>query len=442
MTVMRLTRPTLSSPLVVTTDSKDLPGNLLNIDLKQDITAVSGAETLTAGHNIYLGETFSSYICVHNDSNQVAKEVFVKADLQTSSQRIPLSNNGAAPELRQQETLDDVIHHEVKEVGTHILVCEVSYLTLTNTRQSFRKFFKFQVLKPLDVKTKFYNAESDEVYLEAQVQNITNGPISLEKVSLESSHLFTVTSLNNVAGGEENESVFGQVNVVQPQSSRQFLYCLAPQPSLTSDLKLLSGATNIGKLDIVWRSNLGERGRLQTSQLQRMAPDYGDIRLSVQQLPNIVFLDEAFSLTCKIINTWSASFQQTYLENDQGEIYKFQILDSEPCFSSERSMELIVSLEPGTGPYVGLVWSGVSGRHLGKLEPRDSLELPLCLVPLAAGLQPLGGEGQEGRDLLIFADKWGMAVQNNAYIRKLANTLVVLSSTAKDREIKVRISVG
>nr|CAD7260871.1 unnamed protein product [Timema shepardi] len=280
-----------------------------------------------------------------------------QADLQTSSQRIPLSNNGAAPELRQQETLDDVIHHEVKEVGTHILVCEVSYLTLTNTRQSFRKFFKFQVLKPLDVKTKFYNAESDEVYLEAQVQNITNGPISLEKVSLESSHLFTVTSLNNVAGGEENESVFGQVNVVQPQSSRQFLYCLAPQPSLTSDLKLLSGATNIGKLDIVWRSNLGERGRLQTSQLQRMAPDYGDIRLSVQQLPNIVFLDEAFSLTCKIINT---------------------------C---ERSMELIVSLEPGTGPYVGLVWSGVSGRHLGKLEPRDSLELPLCLVPLAAGLQ-------------------------------------------------------
>ena len=26
-----------------------------------------------------------------------------------------------------------------------------------------------QVMKPLDVKTKFYNAESDEVFLEAQV---------------------------------------------------------------------------------------------------------------------------------------------------------------------------------------------------------------------------------------------------------------------------------
>lgn len=55
---------------------------------------------------------------------------------------------------------------------------------------SFRKFFKIQVLKPLDVKTKFYNAENDDVYLEAQVQNITAGPICLEKVALDASHLF------------------------------------------------------------------------------------------------------------------------------------------------------------------------------------------------------------------------------------------------------------
>jgi hypothetical protein len=33
---------------------------------------------------------------------------------------------------------------------------------------------------------------------------------------------------------------------------------------------MMHNITNIGKLDIVWRSNLGERGRLQTSQLQRM----------------------------------------------------------------------------------------------------------------------------------------------------------------------------
>lgn len=50
------------------------------------------------------------------------------------------------------------------------LVCEVHYTTPAGLQESFRKFFKFQVLKPLDVKTKFYNAETDEVYLEAQVR--------------------------------------------------------------------------------------------------------------------------------------------------------------------------------------------------------------------------------------------------------------------------------
>ncbi|XP_066997089.2 trafficking protein particle complex subunit 13 [Anabrus simplex] len=366
--VMRLTRPTLCSPLVVTSDSKDLPGNLFNNDLKNDVTSVSGVETLNAGQflllpqsfgNIYLGETFSSYICVHNDTNQVVKDVSVKANLQTNSHRIPLSGNHTeteATELHPQQTVDDVIHHEVKEVGTHILVCEVSYTTPSDTRLSFRKFFKFQVLKPLDVKTKFYNAESDEVYLEAQVQNITSGPICLEKVSLESSPLFNVTALNQTPSGE---SVFGSVNMLQPKGSRQFLYCLSPELSLASDLRLLGGATNIGKLDIVWRSNLGERGHLQTSQLQRMAPDYGDIRLSVQEMPNLVYLEEAFNIVCRIVNT---------------------------C---ERPMDLILGLEPL--PNSGLVWSGVSGRQMGKLEPGTSIQLSLTLVPLAAGLQNISG---------------------------------------------------
>lgn len=44
------------------------------------------------------------------------------------------------------------------------LVCEVSYVTPGGDPLSFRKFFKFQVLKPLDVKTKFYNAEVSEKF--------------------------------------------------------------------------------------------------------------------------------------------------------------------------------------------------------------------------------------------------------------------------------------
>lgn len=84
---MRLTRPTLASPLPVTCDTKDLPANLLNLALQQDVTAVSGIETISVGQflllpqspvNIYLGETFSSYICVHNETKEIVRNVSVK----------------------------------------------------------------------------------------------------------------------------------------------------------------------------------------------------------------------------------------------------------------------------------------------------------------------------------------------------------------------------
>lgn len=52
--------------------------------------------------------------------------------------------------------------------------------------------------------------------------------------------------------------------------TRQYLYCLKPKKEFAEKAGIIKGVTVIGKLDIVWKTNLGERGRLQTSQLQRM----------------------------------------------------------------------------------------------------------------------------------------------------------------------------
>lgn len=64
--------------------------------------------------------------------------------------------------------------------------------------------------------------------------------------------------------------VFGKVNYLNPMDIRQYLYCLVPKPEVIKQNKVMKGVTDIGKIDIVWKTNLGERGRLQTSQLQRV----------------------------------------------------------------------------------------------------------------------------------------------------------------------------
>ncbi|XP_032070562.1 trafficking protein particle complex subunit 13 isoform X2 [Thamnophis elegans] len=377
--VMRLTKPTLFTNIPVTCEERDLPGDLFNQLMKDDPSTVKGAETLMLGEmltlpqnfgNIFLGETFSSYISVHNDSHQVVKDILVKADLQTSSQRLNLSaSNAAVAELKQDCCIDDVIHHEVKEIGTHILVCAVSYTTQTGEKMYFRKFFKFQyffflqVLKPLDVKTKFYNAESDlssvtdEVFLEAQIQNITSSPMFMEKVSLEPSIMYNVAELNTVNHGGNSVSTFGTRTYLQPMDTRQYLYCLKPKQEFSEKVGVIKGVTVIGKLDIVWKTNLGERGRLQTSQLQRMAPGYGDVRLSLETIPDTVGLEEPFNITCKITN----------------------------C--SERTMDLVLEMCNTNSIH----WCGVSGRQLGKLHPTSSLYLTLTLLSSVQGLQSVSG---------------------------------------------------
>lgn len=142
------------------------------------------------------------------------------------------------------------------------------------------------------------------------------------------------------------------MSYLQPMDTRQYLYCLKPKPEFAEKAGVIKGVTVIGKLDIVWKTNLGERGRLQTSQLQRMvqsklsvplhttshvqdwgastsqvtsclhfysgvkihtetfgcsccflqAPGYGDVRLSLELVPDTVNIEEPFDITCKITN--------------------------------------------------------------------------------------------------------------------------------------------
>ncbi|KAG7155082.1 Trafficking protein particle complex subunit 13-like 1 [Homarus americanus] len=175
--VMRLTRPSLFTGLAIGCDARDLPGEYLNADIRADIAIPQGLSNTGVGHmlllpqsfgNIYLGETFSCCLCVHNDGSDSIREVSIKAVLQMSNQRVPLlgeDDNEMLHQLEGNGTINEVIQHEVKDIGTHILVCAVSYLSSSGDRLSFRKFFKFQVMKPLDVKTKFYNAEVWKVQL-------------------------------------------------------------------------------------------------------------------------------------------------------------------------------------------------------------------------------------------------------------------------------------
>ncbi|XP_052284198.1 trafficking protein particle complex subunit 13-like isoform X2 [Dreissena polymorpha] len=367
---MRLTKPTLMPFHPILSDARDLAHTLTAEQMSSDISkpkdldyfGVSDLLTLPQNFgNIFLGETFASYISVHNESTQTCTDILLKSDLQVNGQRLLLKGVNSEPVtfLKPNESIDDVIQHEVKEVGNHILVCAVRYTTESGEEMAFRKFFKFQVLKPLDVKTKFYNAECDDVYLEVQIQNITPGPLYMEHVRLDPSDLYHAQELNTLEAKHGGDNVFGKVDYLNSMDTRQYLYCLTPRPQLYEANKVLKGVTNIGKLDIVWKTNLGEKGRLQTSQLLRVAPGYGDVRVTVEKAPDSAALEDTVDIVLRITNC---------------------------C---EREMDLTMSLQNDLNS--GVMWCGLSGRALGLLGASEHLDLDLKLITLHPGLQTISG---------------------------------------------------
>lgn len=226
---------------------------------------------------------------MHLRGPEKVTNIVVKAELQMKSADkartmvlLSSADKPATAELTPGASVDDIVSHEVKQLGVHILVCSVWYNTTQDERKFFRKFFRFEVEKPLDIKTKVYNDEN-EIYLEAQVQNIMSTPMFLHRVQLQAAAAYTATDLNQIKPWSDGGNDAGNPEVTSPapaaslgerrylnsKDTRQYLFKLTPKdeddPSLRTN-------TALGKLDVMWRTNFGEHGRLQTSQLSRKAP--------------------------------------------------------------------------------------------------------------------------------------------------------------------------
>ncbi|KAF9974939.1 hypothetical protein BGZ73_001562 [Actinomortierella ambigua] len=385
--------------------------------------------------NIYLGETFTSYICANNESSHPVRDVILKAELQTSTLRFTLSDTlggirhqqqklmnattadsklspkpstslptaphsptspgGHVQLLESGKTNEMVVSHEIKELGIHILVCSVQYTTLDGQQKSFRKFYKFQVMNPLSVKTKVNQistssgtltmptntsspsiggmtsdtssnssssslsgqktiaatSQSGKVLLEAMIQNMSGVTLWMERMKFEAAGAFTVEDLNVVldehgqpvqkqkipkaiSGQEQQQqsspmlekqlathtpataaaaastsassqpastaiSIFGEQDYFAPNEVRQYLYLLQPRPGK----ELMAKTTNVlGKMDILWRSPMGESARLQTSPLTRHPAPLQKIAVQVVYVPERVRLEEIFSIELAIQN--------------------------------------------------------------------------------------------------------------------------------------------
>jgi hypothetical protein len=104
---------------------------------------------------------------VNNESAATVDGVLLRVEMQTATSKVLLAEiGGPMLSLVAGDTIEAMVHHEIKELGQHVLACTVSYqlppgarrpmATVTDAAaagdadddaglQTFRKFYKFAV---------------------------------------------------------------------------------------------------------------------------------------------------------------------------------------------------------------------------------------------------------------------------------------------------------
>jgi len=157
-------------------------------------------------------------------------------------------------------------------------------------------------MNPLIITPRIHTMQ-EAVMLEATIENATQAPLFIESVKLDPVSLFICNDLNQIDQDKVKtktlETTFSQ-NIVymKPSTARQYLFMLTPKYPTSPEAK---ASIAIGKLEVVWKSTLGEVGKLTTAPLLRKILAE-EVDLIVSYVPPRIILERPFVVTFLITN--------------------------------------------------------------------------------------------------------------------------------------------
>ncbi|EEH33317.2 DUF974 domain-containing protein [Paracoccidioides lutzii Pb01] len=316
--VLRLSRPSLSFQYPLPSENENIPVKAslsFPSDSSDNQFILSPNVTLPpAFGSAYVGETFSCSLCANSEllpdsENRIVSSVRIIAEMQTPSQNVVLelfpsgedSNSGG---LTKSQSLQKIVRFDLKEEGNHVLAVSVSYTEtiMAQAREmpssgdtqaaswrvrTFRKLYQFIAQPCLNVRTKVTELaplEADNrafdpygktrllrYVLEAQLENIGDGAISLGSTTLNPKPPFQSRSLNWDL--EQPNSLEMRPLTLSPRDVLQVAFLVEREPGQQEGLEGLQkdmsrdGRTTLGQLSIEWRGSMGDRGFLTTGNL-------------------------------------------------------------------------------------------------------------------------------------------------------------------------------
>lgn len=204
-------------------------------------------------------------------------------------------------------------------------------------------------------------------YLEACLENNTKSNLYMDQVDFEPTPNWSATLLK--ADTHHSEKSFSTREIFKPPiliksggGIHNYLYQLKPLLDGYAPIKI-EGSNVLGKLQITWRTNLGEPGRLQTQQIIGNIMTQREIELKATKVPSVIILEKPFTVHLSLTNL---------TENKLG---PFEVLLSGIDIQDEKTLTGI----------------GLKKMVLPELEAFKSSNFQMNLIPMEAGMQKISG---------------------------------------------------
>ncbi|XP_042520311.1 probable trafficking protein particle complex subunit 13 homolog isoform X3 [Macadamia integrifolia] len=340
--------------------------NRFELQSPTDAMGLSGLLILPQAFGaIYLGETFCTYISINNSSEFEVRDIIIKAEIQRERQRLLLLDTTKSPveSIRSGGRYDFIVEHDVKELGAHTLVCTALYNDGDGERKHLPQFFKFIVANPLSVRTKVRSVK-ESTFLEACIENHTKSNLYMDQVEFEPAQHWSITILKADEHSSEincrTREIFKPPILIRAGGGiHNYLY----QLKHSSAQMKVDGSNILGKLQITWRTNLGEPGRLQTQQILGSPIAQKDIELQILDIPSLTVLERPFLVHLNLKN-------QT--ERNRG---PFEVWLSQGDPHEEKA----------------IIVDGVQKLVLPQVEALSSTDFKMNLIATKVGVQKITG---------------------------------------------------
>lgn len=204
--------------------------------------------------------------------------------MQTPSQTLNLELGGderQSADLEIGRSTQKIVRYDLKEEGNHVLAVTVTYTEAPKTLddeeiekmagrvRTFRKLYQFIAQQCLTIRTKTGSLPGGRAILEAQLENMGDGPISLEMVNLGTKKGWKSISLNwegstGVDAGDDPRDT----PLLRSRDVMQVAFLVQPDGTVErKDDESTTDKIVLGQLSIEWRSACGDRGVLSTGRL-------------------------------------------------------------------------------------------------------------------------------------------------------------------------------